>query len=631
MNVYNKTQVATVIDYYNRWMTAFPTIHSLAKADLEKVNTLWAGLGYYSRAKRLWEGAKKIVSEFDGRLPNNAQELQREVPGVGRYTAGAVASIVFGEATPVVDGNVIRVLSRWRAIHADPKKAKTVELFWGIAASIVPESNPGDFNQAMMELGARVCVPQNPNCNQCPISNNCHAFNQLQLYKSLSKNGFFNEKKRKQMESEHECEICDEIQSDLNEDAYAVTRYPLKVEKKPPRDEECAVSIVERIRSNGDDPLYLISKRPETGLLAGLWEFPSVELTSPNTNYSARSLETTNYLKMKYSIELEEPTRHDLGNVVHLFSHIRKVYHVEWVQYESNDEPMESEEIKWVTMSELQKAPIPTGLKKALKLFEKFKTTTPTKLTKKTTVRKSVKSAAISSFFTFRLDPFPRFTELALNSLFNARILIFSVVVAKITLDRLYRYAVIINPLGIDENGEAMLDILEYQSPSSANDVFYALNSYGPKGRQAYLTYLFYDVIFVLSRTVPFTVLCSYAYKKAPQAVRPGVWMPLLNTAVDLLESFLLFVLLKLFPTRVEGLELLTAYVIQLKWLTFKATLAIMFISLFVGIYYAFHSLLADSVLMEKDRKQKSNARENVQNVLHQSAARRAAAAKKDS
>jgi A/G-specific adenine glycosylase len=107
--------------------------------------------------------------------------------------------------------------------------------------------------------------------------------------------------------------------------------------------------------------------------LAGLWEFPSVELTSPNTNYSARSLETTNYLKMKYSIELEEPTRHDLGNVVHLFSHIRKVYHVEWVQYESNDEPMESEEIKWVTMSELQKAPIPTGLKKALKLFEKFK------------------------------------------------------------------------------------------------------------------------------------------------------------------------------------------------------------------------------------------------------------------
>ncbi|KAG0891371.1 hypothetical protein G6F34_011742 [Rhizopus arrhizus] len=228
-------------------------------------------------------------------------------------------------------------------------------------------------------------------------------------------------------------------------------------------------------------------------------------------------------------------------------------------------------------------------------------------------------------------DPFPRFTELALNSLFNARILIFSVVVAKITLDRLYRYAVIINPLGIDENGEAMLDILEYQSPSSANDVFYALNSYGPKGRQAYLTYLFYDVIFVLSRTVPFTVLCSYAYKKAPQAVRPGVWMPLLNTAVDLLESFLLFVLLKLFPTRVEGLELLTAYVIQLKWLTFKATLAIMFISLFVGIYYAFHSLLADSVLMEKDRKQKSNARENVQNVLHQSAARRAAAAKKDS
>lgn len=111
-------------------MTAFPTIYALSKADIEKVNTLWAGLGYYSRAKRLWEGAKKIVQEFDGRLPNNARDLQKEVPGVGRYTAGAVASIVFGECTPVVDGNVIRVLSRWRAIHADPKKAKTVDLFW---------------------------------------------------------------------------------------------------------------------------------------------------------------------------------------------------------------------------------------------------------------------------------------------------------------------------------------------------------------------------------------------------------------------------------------------------------------------------------------------------------------------
>lgn len=186
-------------------MEAFPTIRDLANADIEKVNTLWAGLGYYSRAKRLWEGAQKVVNELDGLLPNNAKDLQNEIPGVGRYTAGAVASIVFSEATPVVDGNVIRVIARWRAIHADPKKAKSVDLFWEIAASMVPESNPGDFNQAMMELGARVCTPQNPDCANCPIQSDCRAWNQLKLVKSLSKNGFFSEKKkkRKQMSIEH--------------------------------------------------------------------------------------------------------------------------------------------------------------------------------------------------------------------------------------------------------------------------------------------------------------------------------------------------------------------------------------------------------------------------------------------
>lgn len=185
----------------------------------------------------------------------------------------------------------------------------------------------------------------------------------------------------------------------------------------------------------------------------------------------------------------------------------------------------------------------------------------------------------------------------------------------------------IINPLGYDAQGEATLDILEYQNPWTANQVYYALNSYGPKGRQAYLTYLFYDVVFVITRTVPVCVICSWAYKKAPESIRPGVWIPLLNVFSDILESALLFINIKLFPTRIQPLEQLTAYVIQLKWLTFKATLAIMFISLLVGIYYAFHTLLADSVVLEKDRQQKLAAREKVQDVLQRSAARRAAAA----
>lgn len=194
-----------MIGFYNRWMEAFPTIRDLASADIEKVNSLWAGLGYYSRAKRLWEGAQKVVNELDGLLPDNAKDLQSEIPGVGRYTAGAVASIVFGQSTPVVDGNVIRVLARWRAIHADPKKAKTVDLFWEIAASIVPEDKPGNFNQALMELGARICTPQNPDCENCPIQTDCRAFNQLQVAKALSKEGLFSAKlkKRKHSSIEH--------------------------------------------------------------------------------------------------------------------------------------------------------------------------------------------------------------------------------------------------------------------------------------------------------------------------------------------------------------------------------------------------------------------------------------------
>lgn len=184
-----------------------------------------------------------------------------------------------------------------------------------------------------------------------------------------------------------------------------------------------------------------------------------------------------------------------------------------------------------------------------------------------------------------------------------------------------------INPLGYDSDGEATLDILEYQNPWTPNEVHYALNSYGTKGRQAYLSYLFYDVIFVIARTIPIAVICAWAYKKAPEAIRPGVWMPIANLSFDLFENLLIFILIKLFPQRIQALEYLTAFIIQLKWFTFKVTLVLIFVSLLVGIYYTFHSLLADSIVLEKDRQQKLKAREQVQDVLQRSAARRAAAA----
>ncbi|CAB1324669.1 unnamed protein product [Coregonus sp. 'balchen'] len=161
-----QTQVATVIDYYNKWMKRWPTVQDLAAATLEEVNQMWAGLGYYSRGKRLHEGAQKVVSELGGEMPRTVEALLKQLPGVGRYTAGAVGSIALGQLTGAVDGNVTRVLCRVRAIGADSTSPAVTEALWSIANTLVSPERPGDFNQAMMELGARVCTPKGPLCTQ---------------------------------------------------------------------------------------------------------------------------------------------------------------------------------------------------------------------------------------------------------------------------------------------------------------------------------------------------------------------------------------------------------------------------------------------------------------------------------
>ncbi|XP_073864524.1 adenine DNA glycosylase isoform X25 [Macaca fascicularis] len=170
-----QTQVATVINYYTGWMQKWPTLQDLASASLEEVNQLWAGLGYYSRGRRLQEGARKVVEELGGHMPRTAETLQQLLPGVGRYTAGAIASIAFGQATGVVDGNVARVLCRVRAIGADPSSTLVSQRLWGLAQQLVDPARPGDFNQAAMELGATVCTPQRPLCSRCPVQSLCRA------------------------------------------------------------------------------------------------------------------------------------------------------------------------------------------------------------------------------------------------------------------------------------------------------------------------------------------------------------------------------------------------------------------------------------------------------------------------
>ena len=169
-----QTQVKAVIPYFVRFIEAFPTVDSLATADEQAVLRLWQGLGYYSRARNLRRAAQVIVEELGGAIPCDVESLLR-LPGVGRYTAGAIASIAFDTCAPILDGNVARVVCRIDRIKQAPSERSTQLQLWSRATELVPEHRAGDFNTAMMELGATVCVPRNPACLVCPVREHCEA------------------------------------------------------------------------------------------------------------------------------------------------------------------------------------------------------------------------------------------------------------------------------------------------------------------------------------------------------------------------------------------------------------------------------------------------------------------------
>jgi A/G-specific adenine glycosylase len=169
-----QTQVATVIPFYERFMARFPTLEALATAPEDDVLRLWAGLGYYSRARNLQRGAQEVLARHHGRVPEAVDDLLG-LPGVGRYTAGAIASVAYNQPAPILDGNVIRVLCRLYGLRGDPKRAPLHGRLWQLAEENIPPDHAGEFNQAMMELGATVCTPRSPRCNACPIAPACEA------------------------------------------------------------------------------------------------------------------------------------------------------------------------------------------------------------------------------------------------------------------------------------------------------------------------------------------------------------------------------------------------------------------------------------------------------------------------
>jgi A/G-specific adenine glycosylase len=169
-----QTQVATVRDYFQRFVAAFPDVGQLAAADEVQVLRLWEGLGYYRRARQMHAAAQRIVADHDSQFPQCVDELQ-SLPGIGRYTAGAIASIAFGIRAPILEANTIRLLSRLIAYRDDPLKAVGQRLLWQTATDILPRTNVAQFNQALMELGSLVCTPADPKCDECPLAVVCRA------------------------------------------------------------------------------------------------------------------------------------------------------------------------------------------------------------------------------------------------------------------------------------------------------------------------------------------------------------------------------------------------------------------------------------------------------------------------
>ncbi|XP_025942424.1 adenine DNA glycosylase [Apteryx rowi] len=367
-----QTQVATVIDYYNRWMQKWPTLQALAEASLEEVNELWAGLGYYSRGKRLQEAARKVVSELAGRMPRTAEDLQKLLPGVGRYTAGAIASISYGQATGVVDGNVIRVLCRLRCIGADSSSPAVIDRLWDMANALVDRSRPGDFNQALMELGATVCVPKAPLCEECPVKQHCRARRRVEKELGLASRRLLGTCPPVPDVEDcgvGGCPLCPPA-TEPWDSSLGVTNFPRKAAKKQPRAARTAACVLER-RGRRGAPEYLIVQRPSSGLLAGLWEFPSLPLALGLQEEKQREL-LADHLQAWTGRPVAAGGLRYVGEVIHIFSHIHQTYVVYSLPVDGDVtlDPVSSPS-RWVTEEEFHASAVSTAMKKVLKACEK--------------------------------------------------------------------------------------------------------------------------------------------------------------------------------------------------------------------------------------------------------------------
>lgn len=293
-----QTRVETVIPYFEKWMQLFPTVQSLAKASEHDVLNAWEGLGYYSRARNLHKAAKIVVKEHGGKLPDKLSELIK-LPGIGRYSAGAIASIAFGKNEPALDGNLKRVYARLSDLKKPIDSPKGEKYLWRIARENLPKGKAGDFNQALMDLGAMICIPKTPRCSICPLMNVCKA--------------------------------------------HANGTQELRPVKKPkkviPHYVHAAGVIIKRGK-------VLLAQRPATGLLGGMWEFPNGRVNGDPAKELGKTLRTGFGLKVQ--------KKEALVLVQHTYSHFKVTVHAFLCELSAS----ENQHLKWIPVHDLVKYPM---------------------------------------------------------------------------------------------------------------------------------------------------------------------------------------------------------------------------------------------------------------------------------
>jgi A/G-specific adenine glycosylase len=306
-----QTRVETVIPYYERWMVRFPTLADLAHASQQEVLSAWEGLGYYRRARDLHRAAQIVAKEMGGELPRDLKSL-RQLPGVGKYIAGAVASIAFGQDEPALDGNIRRVLARLFDVTEPARSPEGERRLYALAAEHLPSGQASAYNQALMDLGALVCTPRAPDCPSCPLAAMCLA-------------------RERGIQEER----------------------PV-LYKKPAIPHFTVTAAVMLRPSSKDRPFVLIAQRPAQGLLGGLWEFPGGKLQDGEGLAACLEREICEELGVKVHV-LEQ-----LGVYHHAYTHFRVTLHAFHcaLNPDAQPQPIQVDDLRWVHLSELSDYPM---------------------------------------------------------------------------------------------------------------------------------------------------------------------------------------------------------------------------------------------------------------------------------